>query len=198
MNRLCVSARSWPPGRSPSVPPVLASGPMTNLRGRALLALSAIAMTAGMVTVSTQGQGTRKMYVVATAHLDSQWNWTVQDTIRDYVPKTSYTNFELLREVPELRLQLGGRDPLHVDQGVLPGRLGPRAEVRRRRTLAAVGFVDQRGRRQHAVARVAVPAGALRPALLPRRSSTRSAATSTCPTASGSASHCRRSRRTPG
>src|SRR5207302_9594802 len=27
-----------------------------------------------------------RLYVVATSHLDSQWNWTVQDTIRKFVP----------------------------------------------------------------------------------------------------------------
>ena len=74
----------------------------------------------------------------------------------------------VLREVPELRLQLGRRHPLHVVQGVLPGRLGPRAEVRRRWPLAGLGIVDQRGGREHAIPGVAVPAGALWPAVLPR------------------------------
>jgi len=74
---------------------------MINLRGRALLALSAIATTASLVTVSTQAQGTRKMYVVSTAHLDTQWNWTVQDTIRDYLPKTLKTNFDYIEKYPE-------------------------------------------------------------------------------------------------
>ncbi len=73
-----------------------------------------------------------------------------------------------VREVPELRLQLGRRDPLHVVQGVLPGRLGAGAEVRRGWAVAGLGRVDQCGGREHAVPRVAVPARALRPALLPR------------------------------
>lgn len=29
-----------------------------------------------------------RLYVVATSHLDSQWNWTVQDTIREFVLDT--------------------------------------------------------------------------------------------------------------
>jgi hypothetical protein len=28
------------------------------------------------------------LYVIGTAHLDSQWNWTVQDTIRQYLGVT--------------------------------------------------------------------------------------------------------------
>src|SRR5437868_6204369 len=35
-----------------------------------------------------------RLYVVATSHLDSQWNWTVQDTIREFVPNTFFENFK--------------------------------------------------------------------------------------------------------
>ena len=40
------------------------------------------------------------LYVTATAHLDSQWNWTVQDTIRQFVPSTFYTNFKNFERYP--------------------------------------------------------------------------------------------------
>ncbi len=33
------------------------------------------------------------LYMVATAHLDDQWNWTIQDTINSYIPKTLQQNF---------------------------------------------------------------------------------------------------------
>jgi alpha-mannosidase len=33
------------------------------------------------------------LYMVATAHLDDQWNWTIQDTINTYIPATLHTNF---------------------------------------------------------------------------------------------------------
>src|SRR5438105_10040012 len=42
-----------------------------------------------------------RLYVVATAHLDSQWNWTVQDTIRQFVPNTFYTNFKYFEQYPD-------------------------------------------------------------------------------------------------
>src|SRR5512135_817101 len=35
------------------------------------------------------------LYEVATAHLDTQWRWTIQDTINSYIPKTLTNNFTL-------------------------------------------------------------------------------------------------------
>lgn len=40
------------------------------------------------------------LYLIATAHNDTQWNWTVQDTIRSYVPNTMYGNFKLFQKFP--------------------------------------------------------------------------------------------------
>ena len=45
-------------------------------------------------------QPTRRLYVVATVHLDTQWRWTVEDTIRDFIPNTLKRNFELLEQYP--------------------------------------------------------------------------------------------------
>src|SRR5690348_8150323 len=71
------------------------------------LAVIAAAVTVGLAPVRTEsgdqaGQAARKttLYLVATAHLDSQWNWTVQDTIRDHIPKTFHTNFEYFEKYP--------------------------------------------------------------------------------------------------
>jgi len=40
------------------------------------------------------------LYLVATAHLDTQWNWTVQDSIRQFVPATFFDNFKLFERFP--------------------------------------------------------------------------------------------------
>ncbi|BCM91864.1 mannosylglycerate hydrolase [Abditibacteriota bacterium] len=40
------------------------------------------------------------LYLVATAHDDTQWNWTVQDTIREYIPNTMRPNWELMEKYP--------------------------------------------------------------------------------------------------
>lgn len=49
-----------------------------------------------------------KLYVVANAHLDTQWNWTVQDTIRDCVKNTLERNFELFKKYPAYRMNFEG------------------------------------------------------------------------------------------
>ncbi len=49
-----------------------------------------------------------KLYVVANAHLDTQWNWTIQDTIRDCVKNTLVQNFELMDKYPNYRMNFEG------------------------------------------------------------------------------------------
>jgi len=55
------------------------------------------------------GKGAKKkLYVVANAHLDTQWNWTIQDTIRDSVKNTLLQNFELFEKYPHYRMNFEG------------------------------------------------------------------------------------------
>ncbi|MDO4510954.1 MAG: glycoside hydrolase family 38 C-terminal domain-containing protein [Bacteroidales bacterium] len=42
----------------------------------------------------------KKAYVVSNAHFDTQWNWDVQTSIKDYIPKTLNTNLFLLNKYP--------------------------------------------------------------------------------------------------
>jgi len=64
------------------------------------------------LTVSGAGVGTQAgqpaqaaakptLYVVSNSHLDTQWNWTVQDTIRDLIPPTFRDNFKLFEKFPD-------------------------------------------------------------------------------------------------
>src|SRR5262245_49178674 len=58
---------------------------------------------AGLAPVQGQdGEQTKKpiLYLVATAHLDTQWLWTVQDTIREFIPNTFFTNFKYFEDYP--------------------------------------------------------------------------------------------------
>src|SRR5260221_10096433 len=48
------------------------------------------------------------LYVVGTSHLDSQWNWTVQDTIREFVPNTFFENFRRLEQYPDYNFSYEG------------------------------------------------------------------------------------------
>jgi len=41
------------------------------------------------------------LYMVADAHLDDEWNWTIQDTIGSYIPATLHTNFNLIATYPD-------------------------------------------------------------------------------------------------
>ena len=48
------------------------------------------------------------LYVVGTSHLDSQWNWTVQDSIRQFVPNTFFENFQRFQEYPNYTFSYEG------------------------------------------------------------------------------------------
>jgi len=50
----------------------------------------------------------KTVYVVSTAHLDSQWDWTVQSTIRDAIKKTLEQNFALMDKYPNYKFNFEG------------------------------------------------------------------------------------------
>ena len=57
-------------------------------------------MCMGIMTVaSAQEQPT--VYMVSDAHFDSQWNWDVQRSINEYIPKTIERNLFLLERYPD-------------------------------------------------------------------------------------------------
>ena len=49
-----------------------------------------------------------RLLVVATVHLDSQWRWTIRDTIREFIPRTLDENFALFRSHPSYVLSFEG------------------------------------------------------------------------------------------
>ena len=50
----------------------------------------------------------KKLFVVSNAHLDTQWNWTIQDTIRDCVKNTLEQNFALFEKFPHYVMNFEG------------------------------------------------------------------------------------------
>lgn len=48
------------------------------------------------------------LYVVGTSHLDSQWNWTVQDSIRQFIPNTFFENFQRFQKYPDYKFNYEG------------------------------------------------------------------------------------------
>ncbi len=68
-----------------------------------------IALVVALVSISNaQAQSTNEAtpekktaYMVSDAHLDTQWNWTVQQTISHHIPKTLHRNLQLIRTYPD-------------------------------------------------------------------------------------------------
>jgi len=50
----------------------------------------------------------KNLYVVATAHFDTQWQWTVQSSINEYVPATLRENFKLFEKYPHYNFSFEG------------------------------------------------------------------------------------------
>ncbi len=48
------------------------------------------------------------VYMVANSHIDTQWNWTVQDTVRQWVPRTFFDNFKLFEQFPDYKFNFEG------------------------------------------------------------------------------------------
>lgn len=76
---------------------------------RFTLGMALFAFTVGLAQVLTQDALKKStLYLVATAHLDSQWNWTVQDSIREFVPNTFRTNIAFFKKYPHYRFTFEG------------------------------------------------------------------------------------------
>ena len=50
----------------------------------------------------------KTLYVVGTAHLDTQWRWTVKTTINDYIKKTLDDNFSRFQQYPNYNFSFEG------------------------------------------------------------------------------------------
>ncbi|MDQ2798030.1 MAG: glycosyl hydrolase-related protein [Armatimonadota bacterium] len=57
---------------------------------------------------ATPGAVKPTLYLVATAHNDTQWNWTVQHTIRDCIPATMQPNWALFEKYPDYNFNYEG------------------------------------------------------------------------------------------
>jgi alpha-mannosidase len=57
---------------------------------------------------ATPDPKTPTLYVVGYAHLDTQWRWDYPTTIREYLPKTMRTNFDLFEKYPHYVFNFSG------------------------------------------------------------------------------------------
>ena len=67
------------------------------LTGKARLIAGAmmLVVAGGQVSAQTVAPKKAKAYMVADAHLDTQWNWDIQTTIKEYVWNTLNQNLFL-------------------------------------------------------------------------------------------------------
>ena len=72
------------------------------LAGKARLIAGAVmlAVAGGHLSAQTAAPQKAKAYMVADAHLDTQWNWDIQTTIKEYVWNTLNQNLFLLNQYP--------------------------------------------------------------------------------------------------
>src|ERR1035441_5794500 len=69
------------------------------IRAKSILLLAAFIMGQSPVKALDPAHD-KILYMVADAHLDDEWNWTIQNTINSYIPATLHTNFALLAAYP--------------------------------------------------------------------------------------------------
>lgn len=104
----------------------------------------ALASCMAFSTTSAQSNEGKKMkaYMVADAHLDTQWNWDIQTTIKQYVWNTLSQNLYLLDKYPNYVFNFEGavkyswmkeyypeqyekmKSTLPTDAGILPVVVG--------------------------------------------------------------------------
>ena len=75
---------------------------------KVLLAILAIALPPMAAMAQDKSSDKPTVYMVSNAHFDSQWRWTVQTSINEYVHNTLVQNFALLDEYPDYKFSFEG------------------------------------------------------------------------------------------
>lgn len=73
----------------------------SNAMKKSIAAALLLAVAAPISGVAQTSEGQKTAYMVSDAHLDTQWNWDIQTTIADYIPKTIRQNLHLLATYPD-------------------------------------------------------------------------------------------------
>lgn len=70
---------------------------------------AAVVTVAALAFAADENAGpARTLYVTATAHLDTQWRWTIRDTIEKFIPDTLRGNFALFEKYPDYTFSFEG------------------------------------------------------------------------------------------
>lgn len=65
-------------------------------------------LTAQHYSNTNQSADDGNLYIISNAHLDTQWSWTVETTINDFLPKTLDKNFALFEKYPNFNFNFEG------------------------------------------------------------------------------------------
>lgn len=70
------------------------------IRKNIVLVASAFLLSGSVCAQNVSSPEKPKAYIVSNAHLDTQWNWDIQTTIKEYVWNTINQNLMLLKQYP--------------------------------------------------------------------------------------------------
>jgi alpha-mannosidase len=73
-----------------------------------ILLVTVLVCLVSTITVNADLSTTKTLYTVGTAHLDTQWNWTIQTSINSYINKTMDDNFTLFGKYPNYNFTFEG------------------------------------------------------------------------------------------
>ncbi len=73
---------------------------MFKVLASSLILLCASTLGTAQTADGNKSELKRKLGVVGTAHLDTQWRWTIKNSIEEYIPKTFLENEKLFKKYP--------------------------------------------------------------------------------------------------
>lgn len=73
-----------------------------------LILLLSFFRLAAQTQITPDYSSQKTLQVIGTAHFDTQWRWTVQTSINEYVPNTMRDNFRLFEKYPGYRFSFEG------------------------------------------------------------------------------------------
>jgi alpha-mannosidase len=80
----------------------------TLIVGMLVLTMSFCIVGNAQVSSDSAGAHKRTLYVVGVSHLDTQWRWTIKNTIDEYIPSTFHDNVKLMKLFPHYTFSFEG------------------------------------------------------------------------------------------
>jgi len=82
---------------------------MTRLSKSLLISVIGLSALCGQAWSQDGSNAKNKaLHVVGTAHFDTQWQWTIQTSINEYIPNTFNDNFKLFEKYPDYKFSFEG------------------------------------------------------------------------------------------